>query len=184
MSEINSTTQAEIREVPGAEGYGVDREGGTWSRHVRFGGVRKLTDTWVPLKQPLNSHRYPIVTIRFDDGTTKAVCVHVLMLRTFVGEKLPGQQTRHLDGNRSNNRLENLAWGTAWENSQDAKRHGTLTGTTNYHFPIKLTARKVRKVRALHRGGMSQNRISKMFGVTHQTICAIVNRRYWAHVED
>jgi hypothetical protein len=53
-------------------------------------------------------------------------------------------QCRHLDGNRSNNRLDNLAWGTPLENGADKARHGTAKGERNGR--AKLTAAKVRRI--------------------------------------
>lgn len=54
--------------------------------------------------------------------------VNILVLEAFVGPR--PQRTgdvfdcRHLDGDRANNRLSNLAWGTRKENSADTVRHG------------------------------------------------------------
>jgi hypothetical protein len=52
--------------------------------------------------------------------------VHALMLETFIGPRPDGQVGRHLDGNRENLAIENLAWGTPEENRQDAYRHGVI----------------------------------------------------------
>lgn len=53
--------------------------------------------------------------------------VHRLVLFAFVGPCPEGMECRHLDGNRTNNRLSNLKWGTPEENTQDKIEHGTLT---------------------------------------------------------
>lgn len=50
--------------------------------------------------------------------------VHLLVLAAFVGPRPEDQEGRHLDGDRSNNRLPNLAWGTKLENEADKDRHG------------------------------------------------------------
>ncbi|AWY05488.1 HNH endonuclease [Gordonia phage Morrissey] len=50
--------------------------------------------------------------------------VHRLVLEAFVGPCPSGMETRHLNGNPKDNRLENLVWGTSAENSQDTKNHG------------------------------------------------------------
>lgn len=56
----------------------------------------------------------------------KTAFVHRLVLEAFVGP-CPGEgfMCRHLNGNPADNRVENLAWGTALENAQDVIRHGT-----------------------------------------------------------
>jgi hypothetical protein len=60
------------------------------------------------------------------DGVAKTWRAHSLVLSAFVGPRPPGFITRHLNGKRDDNRLENLAWGTLKENSADSKRHGTF----------------------------------------------------------
>jgi len=58
-------------------------------------------------------------------GRRNTRMVHELVLIAFVGPRPPGQETRHLDGDPANNRLDNLCWGTRSENNRDAVRHGT-----------------------------------------------------------
>jgi hypothetical protein len=59
------------------------------------------------------------------DGYRRQCEVHGLVLRAFVGDRPEDLQCRHLDGNRRNNRLSNLCWGTYAENQADIDRHGT-----------------------------------------------------------
>ncbi len=59
--------------------------------------------------------------------TRRNAQVHRVVLETFQGPCPDGMVCRHLDGNPHNNRLDNLAWGTMLENSQDRFRHGTAT---------------------------------------------------------
>jgi hypothetical protein len=51
----------------------------------------------------------------------------------FAGPKPNGLETRHLDGDHSNNALANLAYGTHAENMQDALRHGTNAKASRTH---------------------------------------------------
>ena len=51
--------------------------------------------------------------------------IHQLVLEAFVGPKPDGLQGRHLNGNRLDNQLINLQWGTPSENQKDSIRHGT-----------------------------------------------------------
>lgn len=59
------------------------------------------------------------------DGKRILRTVHSLVAEAFLGPRPDGYQVRHLDGNRSNNRVENLCYGSALENAQDRERHGT-----------------------------------------------------------
>ncbi len=50
--------------------------------------------------------------------------VHVLVLETFIGPCPPSMECCHADDDPSNNRLENLSWGTRSQNSRDAIDNG------------------------------------------------------------
>lgn len=57
--------------------------------------------------------------------------VHHLVLEAFVGPRPDGAEARHFpDRDKTNNRVDNLHWGTAQDNSDDKKVHGTNNGWT------------------------------------------------------
>lgn len=49
--------------------------------------------------------------------------IHILVLTYFRGPCPSGLESRHLDGIRNHNTLDNLAWGTHQENMEDKIRH-------------------------------------------------------------
>lgn len=103
---------------------------------------------------------------------------HILVLRAFVGPRGPGQQTRHLNGDKSDNRVANLAWGTCAENMADKVRHGTVpSGSRNGR--AKLDESKVREIRRLHRAGQTQRSLSRNYAVSKTTIRDIVIGKTW-----
>jgi hypothetical protein len=50
--------------------------------------------------------------------------IGVLVLEAFVGPRPPDHECRHVDCDKLNNRLENLAWGTSAENKADTAALG------------------------------------------------------------
>ena len=75
---------------------------------------------------------YYRVTLHKNDGSKgDQFYVHHLVLLAFVGERpeAGGEHIRHLDGNRTNNHLTNLKYGTALENVHDTMSHGKAKGS-------------------------------------------------------
>lgn len=67
---------------------------------------------------------YPTVMLT-EQGHSLPCRVHVLMCETYYGPRPgPGYEVRHLNGDPTDNRLQNIAWGTKSENAQDTLRHG------------------------------------------------------------
>lgn len=62
------------------------------------------------------------------EGKQKRHLIHRLVLEAFVGPCPEGMECRHLNGDPTDNRLENLCWGTPRENADDRIRHGTNSG--------------------------------------------------------
>ena len=50
--------------------------------------------------------------------------VDYMVLETFVGPRPEGHEVLHANDDQSDNRLENLRWGTHVENCQDRRRNG------------------------------------------------------------
>lgn len=68
------------------------------------------------------------------EGKRKQWFVHVLVLMAFVGPRPTGcDETRHLDGNPTNNHLGNLRWATHQENVDDMLGHGTHRNARKTH---------------------------------------------------
>lgn len=105
--------------------------------------------------------------------------IHRLMAETWFGPPPhPRAVVRHLDGDRFNNRLSNLAWGTHAENSEDQVRHGTSArGERNGN--AKLTRDAVHHMRDLRATGRTFKSIAKQFGVSPMTAHRAITGGSW-----
>jgi len=121
---------------------------------------------------------YRVVSLCYDgEGQTRRI--HRLVLEAFVSPCPEGKECAHLDGDPSNNQLENLAWVTEKENSHHRIKHGT--------GGWKLTVKRVRKIRRLYRKmpGRKCERYGKLaeqFAVCPEQIRCVVLRRSWKAV--
>jgi hypothetical protein len=158
----------ELREVwkpiPGHEGqYEVSNLGRVRSLRHQSQHRIKLLKPW------LDSHGYQRVTL-----CGKKSLVSRLVLATFRGLEQSRQVCRHLDGCKTNNRLDNLAWGTHLENRADALAHGTLRAV--------LTPAAVRGIRCQRDQGRSLRDIADCFGVSNQMIHKVLSGQCWREV--
>ena len=118
----------------------------------------------------------------YKSNNRKLFSIHQLMLEAFIGLCPPGMVCRHLDGNKLNNKIENLVWGTRSDNEQDKKFHGTYQfGSKNPG--AKLNEKQVRIIKYLLRTNyLTQKDIAKIFHVNHRTISYIKLKKLWCHV--
>lgn len=113
------------------------------------------------------------------DGASVTRRVHRLVLETFVGPCPEGMECLHGDGNRLNNKLSNLSWGTPLENMADQRRHGAINHSGIHNGAAKLTDDAVRQIRA---SDSTNAELGRQFGVSATTICSVRKRRLWTHV--
>lgn len=77
---------------------------------------------------------YWLVAVSYRSKTSLPA-VHSLVAKAFHGPRPEGLECRHLDGDRDNNRVSNLQWGTHSENRLDQIAHGTDTKRNRTHCP-------------------------------------------------
>lgn len=76
------------------------------------------------LSSRISNSGYVLVDVRDADGAKQTRTAHTLVLWAFRGHRPRGMEARHLNGEPTDNRLENLEWGTKAENTEDQFRHG------------------------------------------------------------
>jgi hypothetical protein len=65
-------------------------------------------------------------------GIRRTAYVHALVLQAFVGARPVTKdrgEIRHLDGDKTNNKLTNLVYGTVVENGADRVKHNKMKAT-------------------------------------------------------
>ena len=169
-----------IAKPPEYPGYVVTDHGEVYTYHNNRWGISQ-TAPWKQMQPTKGSHGYPTVKLKRADGKSVTECVHLLVLRLFVGPPEKGQLCRHLDGNKENCALSNLAWGTQKENLADQLDHGTrLRGEKRHN--AKLKPMNILVIRELFRDGIFQRIIAAAYGVDQTTISNIIHGKSWSHI--
>ena len=159
--------------IKGHPGYFICRNGDVYSDKKRrnWKGVLKLTMT-------VNKEGYVVFAMSRAQGK-----LHRILAKAFIPNHDDSCKiVRHLDDNKMNNDLSNLAWGRPKDNSLDMIRNGnSLTGEKSRD--AKLSKEEVVIIRNLAvNSSYTQNQIGLMFNVTKGHVNNIIKGRTWKHI--
>jgi len=149
MGEIKSLQ----RELP--RSYGV----GTSIKRERIMKPRK------------HSRGYYSIALRVNKEITQFF-IHRIVAVHFVDNSNNKPQVNHKNGNKTDNRAENLEWVTPSENTIHALASGLMG---KGWFKCKIEKDDYSKIRELYKGGMRQKDIANIYNVRQSTISNLVN---------
>lgn len=174
MAETHSI---EYRTIPGYPAYRVGSDGSVWA--CKQGTWERKTLSRQRHRNPGRAYLYVRL---WRNNTSRKFFIQRLVLEAFVSARPEGMESRHLDGDPTNNHLSNLCWGTPKENATDnILMNRYVKGST--HLWAKITEADVRAIRNHHANGtMKVKDLAKLFGITQGAVRAIIRRRNWKHV--
>lgn len=181
---LDALRDIDVRPVPFAIGHFVTADGRVLSAERGSRTVRE--------RRPApNRGGYGLLYVASIDRT---FAVHALVAAVFLPPRpSPAHQVRHLDGDCTNNRADNLAWGTARENIDDRERHGTtargarngMNTTPSARRPGErngnavLSAEQARAVRVRYANGELRADLAREFGVSWSAVDRLVRGESW-----
>lgn len=104
--------------------------------------------------------------------------VHHIVLTVFVGPRPDGLWGLHRNGDKSDNRLTNLYYGTPQQNADDRVAHGRSCKGER-HGRAKLSDETVRLIRS---SSAQCRELAAQLGVSYGLISHVRNRRVWKHI--
>jgi hypothetical protein len=171
----------EIRPVAWSPDYGVSADGRVWRLVPSNKNQHPQRQPPYPLT-PIKNHGVGYLFVNLytaqPDGSKKirVVYVHKLVVETFLGPKPPDSEIHHLNFDKLDNRLKNLAYveyGTHCVEHTDTR--GAKTGRTRR----KLTREHVREMLSLN---MRPCDAKRKYGIGYSTAWAILNGTMWKHI--
>ena len=153
------------------QGYRIDQNGDVVSSK---GVVRKRLN---------DSRGYFRFTIRGPGGEHTTVCHHQLCAYQKYGEHalFQGIQVRHLDGDPTNNRSDNIAIGTASDNIMDMTKEARLKKANQGAAKRrKFTPEQIAEIRNKRVHGAKLQDMATEYQAVKSTISYIVNRKTYS----
>lgn len=168
-----------------ASSLGNIRSVGRYVKNNIHGGKRFCKP--IILSQKTKSNGYKEVCLYFEAQKGKSMYVHRLVIESFLGEIPRGLQVNHIDGDKSNNRLDNLEIVTNRENSLHSYHilgNPAPVCRGQYHPNTKLTDEDVIRIRKNYKKGESNSSLYEEYSdkVSLSSFRKILYGATWKHL--
>lgn len=119
-----------------------------------------------------------------DSGKHKTKLVHRVVAEEFIPNPDNKPQVNHKDGNKHNNRADNLEWVTPSENIVHAHNNGLMSNRKGNNHPLhKVTESDVINILNYLQEGVSQSELSKKYNLHRNYITLIKHGKRWKHIK-
>lgn len=150
-----------------------------------FGNVRHINKK-ENLKYSLSKNKkgYPQVRIYVNSVKTCQKIHKLVMISFKQNEYFEGAVINHIDGNKLNNRLDNLEWCTPSENQKHAYKNNLLNIKPGRdHNVSKLKSEQVKEIKNLLKTKkLTMKEISKKYSISYENVRSIKNNKIWKHI--
>lgn len=175
MDDVHYNALVEYRQITDFPMYRVGSDGSLWS------SWRK--NEWREMAVVLDKDGYRKALLQQGKGKAKRYTkVHTLILEMFIGPCPEKMEACHIDGNKLNNRSDNLRWDTHKNNIADRTKHGTVARGSR-SGQSKLKEEDMPEILLRIQQGESYESIANRFGVTVHPVWSIARNRSWRHLE-
>jgi hypothetical protein len=159
-------TVISYRPIPGYPHYEAGSNGAIRTYYVWHSKTRRVAATPRVVRPHFNKRLgYYMVPVIRGDGKYTNQYVHVLVALAFHGLPPKGQEVRHDNGVKTNNRSDNLIYGTRLDNNRDKLRHGKQPRGSRHHW-AKLSHRQLMSIFQMRGRGRLQQEIADRLGVS------------------
>lgn len=117
-------------------------------------------------------------------GIKKSLQVHRLVANAFISNPMNKPCVNHINGNKKDNRVDNLEWCTYSENQKHAIETGLFKDKCENNPMAKLKNTDIPNIRYMIKIGISQRQIASIYNVHFGTISNINKKITWKDIPD
>lgn len=114
-------------------------------------------------------------------GEAKAYSVHRIIASTFIPNPENKKCVNHINGIKTDNRVENLKWCTHSENLKHAYKNGLKKGRGPAINSIQKTPDYVYEIREKVASGKSSREVAKEYNLTYRSVRKIITGERYHH---
>jgi hypothetical protein len=130
---------------------------------------------------PINQSNGYLKVNLVKDGIQKTCLIHRIVASAFI-EGDNSLTVNHINGIKTDNRVENLEWLSLSENHKHAFRIGLKCMKGEKSNGNKLLEHQVIEIKKLLNQGITHQKIADLYNVRRQTVTDINLKRRWSHI--
>jgi len=132
-------------------------------------------------RKPVFNHRgYYFMRLSDSEHKYKTNYIHKMVARAFIPNSENKPQVNHIDGNKTNNLIDNLEWCTNDENMAHAKANGLIKPHKGKeHWHCRLTEEQAKDIKY---SLMSTKELMKEYRASYSMVYGIKSGKRWKHI--
>jgi hypothetical protein len=161
-----------MKPIKDFEGYFVDKDGNIYSLKSKFNTPKKLKLN--KMKPQADKHGY--LRIILSDKKKYFRFVHRLVAMAYIPNPENKPQVNHINGIKNDNRVINLEWVTAKENTHHAIDKNLVNNQGERNSGCKITYSQAKEIRLDNR---TQILIANDYGISRTQVSRIKSFKKW-----